>query len=75
MTSLRKPDKQGVSEVSPTILFSSVTENPVEKGTGKMNMKQGVGMDYTILSLGFNKKQVFDGVFFYPSDAWLHWSR
>lgn len=56
MTSLRKPDKQGVSEVSPTILFSSVTENSVEKGIGKMNMKQGVGTDYTILSLDFDKK-------------------
>lgn len=64
MTSLRKPDKQGISEVSPTILFSSVTENSVEKGTGKMNMKPRVGTDYTILSLDFAKKQVFDGVFF-----------
>lgn len=29
-------------------------------------MKQGVGTDYTILSLDFDKKQVFDGVFFLP---------
>lgn len=28
-------------------------------------------MDYTILSAGFDKKQVFDGVFFYPFGAWL----
>lgn len=34
-------------------------------------MKPRVGMDYTILSAGFDKKQVFDGVFFYPSGAWL----
>lgn len=34
-----------------------------------MNIKQGVGMDYTILSLDFDKKQVFDGVFFYPSEG------
>lgn len=27
-------------------------------------MKPGVGMDYTILSLDFNKKLVWDGVFF-----------
>lgn len=38
-------------------------------------MKPRVGMDYTILSLDFDKKLVWDGVFFYPSDAWLHWNK
>jgi hypothetical protein len=38
-------------------------------------MKPRMGMDYTILSLGFGKKQVWDGEFFYPFDAWLHWSK
>lgn len=34
-------------------------------------MKPRVGMDYTILSLDFDKKQFLMVYFFYPSGAWL----